>query len=1560
MSLTISAKHNVHMAQSLFKLLSTNKTGVNVQLNFCDSKKEVTASVIDGQGRISVIKREDVPKEFRQIKSSSVFHSYFSEAFATIGYLSNGDCSLRIFQRGKGGVPGADNGDENLPAHTMALMTEGIQQIRGSEVQENIIMFLGRTGAGKSLLMNVLNGVNISGVEDADGRFRFDLEQPITQVSNSHVVSGTQYPVLHTPQGAHDTYVDCPGFGDTHGPYQDIANAFFRAEVTARIVNAKIVLLVAYADVYRRGNHFSDTLHDLMQFLGCCQTEAGIRKAASSVLLVVTKVAPPRSNEQAGLDRQAQEVHGCLERQLGVDGGLSDQAKTFLRQVLAESRWTIFSSPNGEGQCPRAALERDAIADRIRNTPYLKKADADFQVRVPQRYQGQVITSISMLIQGLKKKVATAIIRDLDGVIKQHYEERGEIALKEQLQQLQSLNQDAAYSLTAFLAAIQKEIPLSNETKKEVESHKDAFNFLVNVLPEGTVRTNSEVKRWFVELGLNQELRKRVNSLTQMTTSIAPTFSNGKLTLRSHFPKTSQIKSMLRDTSVVSLQEIEINALHTVTFDEDLKDEKLRGVNLTVIAPKWEIVRHREIVLTGGNANNMFFTRASDGPSAGENGTSGSPGLPGGGGGNFFGLARVISGVDRLTIVSNGGKGGRGQDGGNGHEGQRGVDGVEEIRSPEKGGTWSNIGNKDGNTNQELSNAGTPGKKGGNAGQGGIGGDAGIKGVIEMISLSNQPLTLTTQLQNGVKGEDGNPGEAGVGGVNGKTWKGVWYHRDGEWNTWEAPKYHDAGKAGSGNVPTTTNSTDKVSSIAREKIKIHMRLLGFKEFALESNNAYIAEALETFCRDFEASESIREKAEVQRFIDESIGIEDLYSKVTSKISTLPFYLSLLTRMNNFVNGRSNIPPVDIIRLQHLCGFALSKICQIKAISSPHLVIDIRGFLVEVNRNIDELSSFDRARMVEAYKVEYESQMQERIKEADLFINKLRDDIRAAHRDITAQADVLIAEIRQLRRQGEASRSQLIQKKQQLKEILAKKAILGGLSIAIQCVGCCFPPAGPFVAGIVNAGLQFFAKPSPLGAISQGAFIAANVAQLNVIINAQPLNPQDQQMANLIRTRDVCVTAGNIVQAGQKLQQELEDGEDKIREIETSIRQTDEQIQQLHQYELRVPDLLETPLHQLVESAEILQKELQKSSSIARDYNRLSIKRTFDNAKQQVKKSTEGLASGDGFVTILQQMQEALDTSMNIYDRIQDYEDRVTLAKYMANLANPSSGVQDAGLDALRLKMQFNLVLEQYSRAVAAVRQWAFPFGLYFLGDFANLEQFARSATIGDHINLIKRRMSGLQTRVTNYFTQVQAVIDQGIITTTFSHQFPSTPFYVWRSQEFAREIGAILRGNVAILFADVRRSTLHHAAIKFKEVALHFRCEDRQLQRELDEALLGFKIELHHSGNSYYRYGENVYQISNEGSFNISYSFAQNRENVPMERDRVYDKMKTGDLMLSPYTHWAIRLAPVRGNGNLFERFQERLAEIELHLEGHGQYVDETRTLQLQLDPDYRRSLVNL
>ncbi|CAG8783250.1 1655_t:CDS:1, partial [Racocetra fulgida] len=165
----------------------------------------------------------------------------------------------------------------------------------------------------------------------------------------------------------------------------------------------------------------------------------------------------------------------------------------------------------------------------------------------------------------------------------------------------------------------------------------------------------------------------------------------------------------------------------------------------------------------------------------------------------------------------------------------------------------------------------------------------------------------------------------------------------------------------------------------------------------------------------------------------------------------------------------------------------------------------------------------------------------------------------------------------------------------------------------------------------------------------------------------------------------------------------------------------------------------------------------------------------------------------------------------------------------------------------------------------------------------------------------------------------------------------SRPFFVWENKKYHQEISELLKGEEITIKADVEESDRNKSAIKFNKINIRFKSIDEAMQNEIDSMIKGFDVTMTHLGNSYYRYGDEFHVIRSDQQVTICYSFKSNNGG-PVRKNTAFTKINQGNIMLSPYTMWKIKLKPIEKVD--FSKLRTYEDKVNLELVGHGMYVD--------------------
>jgi hypothetical protein len=119
----------------------------------------------------------------------------------------------------------------------------------------------------------------------------------------------------------------------------------------------------------------------------------------------------------------------------------------------------------------------------------------------------------------------------------------------------------------------------------------------------------------------------------------------------------------------------------------------------------------------------------------------------------------------------------------------------------------------------------------------------------------------------------------------------------------------------------------------------------------------------------------------------------------------------------------------------------------------------------------------------------------------------------------------------------------------------------------------------------------------------------------------------------------------------------------------------------------------------------------------------------------------------------------------------------------------------------------------------------------------------------------------------------------------------------------------LLAGKEVVVRADILNGVRQNA-VKFNRIEINFKSVYKAIQGELDKLLLHFHVKLTHHGNSHYKCGNNFYVIRGDNQ-TIEYSREKRQDGQPMDHNSVYAMLQNGDILLSPYAMWSIRLVNV-------------------------------------------------
>ncbi|XP_018020421.2 uncharacterized protein LOC108676795, partial [Hyalella azteca] len=669
---------------------------------------------------------------------------------------------------------------------------------------------------------------------------------------------------------------------------------------------------------------------------------------------------------------------------------------------------------------------------------------------------------------------------------------------------------------------------------------------------------------------LRVEELKQVASLT-LDGRLHALCQSNKLTIKGGYIRLSEV---IVEIGNCKQNRTEIFALNKIFVDENLNKEGEK-FKLVMIAPTWEVIGRRTINLSGADAPPHNPRKASDGEVDGRRGADGRPGLPGGPAGSFFGVGTTFLNGNMLNIMANGGNGGDGQDGGNGGSGRAGdspiesighyngnykcdklcVDGRAEVsfdcdyiylvKKTSHSKTALNkimlYGPPPPRLNylfrytKTIAIFGNNGEPGGNGGDGGRNGYGGKSGDVKLITLGND-LGISSINNNGREGTMGRGGEGGDGGRDGYS---IWlkcttifgilsiYRRDyfELFKRFEEDRgYAQSGNNGRVGTDEANIHNPEPGAIIDNKTEI---INDYKSYARENLHVAVGgrirrHYLVQFFRELDTSRDIKRMYDVSGLVGEHRGLERQFRRLQKRDSVF-FYQSLLDRINEYANNTDdNQRSLEHNKtLAYMYTAVLSKLYALKSDSDTTLIIDINGYLdivmTDINNFIQLKEKYNMVNTINNYKNQYKANIDKKIEESKRFIEEeITPAIDQLHAQIDDKIELLLAEIKELQREGEDKREELRKKEKELEQTVVLKGLFSCFKIVEQAASFLGPAgaaAGAFLgaANSVTEAFVFGDQTAERQPLSLPAGVTADVRLLK---------------AQVRRAKDIKVTRNN--------------------------------------------------------------------------------------------------------------------------------------------------------------------------------------------------------------------------------------------------------------------------------------------------------------------------------------------------------------------------------------------------------------------------------------------------
>lgn len=396
--------------------------------------------------------------------------------------------------------------------------------------------------------------------------------------------------------------------------------------------------------------------------------------------------------------------------------------------------------------------------------------------------------------------------------------------------------------------------------------------------------------------------------------------------------------------------------------------------------------------------------------------------------------------------------------------------------------------------------------------------------------------------------------------------------------------------------------------------------------------------------------------------------------------------------------------------------------------------------------------------------------------------------------------------------------------------------------------------------------------------------------------------------------------------------------DKIEIVSDSIKQAENDLNKLKEFRKSIDSTLVPMIKNCHQDLMKFEQSLVNRSSASLDVAKWKVQDTLRNFKQSLQSSMKGFKVEAGIVECVNKLMTAFDVLINLYGRIQAYAEQERFATYLTDVYTADYTNMDIVnsefkelVTELELTLWSDIVLSQYHSIVGAFKQAVFPFANFYIDDYQLPPDVEHGNNLANLIASAIGQIQILQSRSIEYNLTSINGHDKDIIISDFNSDTARMgPFYVWHQRDHSNTINDLLSGKPVYLLANVEdKENLN--AVKFNKIGIQFKSNDLAIENRIRKILKHAEITLTHMGISYYRCGNDIYQIIHS---NQTIRYTYNNGNDPTEKNSVYSKIHDGNIMLSPYTMWHIQL-----EGIDFTQINEFKNLIDIELYGHGTYI---------------------
>ncbi|RIB19600.1 hypothetical protein C2G38_1254418 [Gigaspora rosea] len=713
----------------------------------------------------------------------------------------------------------------------------------------------------------------------------------------------------------------------------------------------------------------------------------------------------------------------------------------------------------------------------------------------------------------------------------------------------------------------------------------------------------------------------------------------------------------------------------------------------------------------------------------------------------------------------------------------------------------------------------------------------------------------------------------------------------------------------------------------------------------------------------------------------------------NNIDFLPFYQIFLKHIEKYMQSLDDNNNEDKETAGCLYAWAFTKICNFKFRSEPSLIIDIKRYLDIIDYDINLWRDASKQKIINEVSNKYKKEFNAKVEEAYKIIkNQIKPEMDTINKEIDEKIQLLINETEEIIENTNKNKLTLEKKCEELKKQLILKQTLGILKIVSQAMSIAGGPVGvvgDIIKGGTNIAETFISKNNnnrPKFEISSDIKNTLNQVEDIKIVEQQLQKLSDEcskfpdklsfvktsllnvkealsnknsvkilksiknelvtaqkgleELKNEDQEKELYEVVHNLndrietIEMAFELYYEYQQDKEELDEINNSIKQAKDDIEKLKQYkENIITNTILPMINKMQDDMNKIESVINAKSHAFLDLTKWKVQNSFKKIKHEIQKLTDGFEAQKDITRYIKKLNEGMNTLINIYDRIQDYNDQAKLSKYISDI-NSQKYIEIKNdelkecIEKLELTVRTNIIKEHFKKATTAFKQWVFPYAYKYsdILDDNNIDT-----------NKIIECLRSLKSEVEGDYVSIKK--DDDFL---MSEKFDSVtqPFYVWKAEKYKQEISKLLEGEEITLNANITESNSKKNAVKFNKIGIKFRSTDDEIQKQIDCELEHFNVKMVHSGNSYYEYCDRFYLIrSDKQDIDLTHSFKM-ENGKPVSSSKVYDKITEGNLMLSPYTVWKMQLIELNDKAS-YHKLKDYENEVDLELVGYGEYINQ-------------------